>query len=80
MQTDSNRMYICITIMIIRRESKVQGDPIGRQAILTNPDTRELPETEPPTGQHTWAVRGSRHIYNQGLSGLASVGDDALNP
>ena len=34
-----------------------EGDfnPIGRPAMLTNPDPSELPETKLPTKEHTWA-------------------------
>ena len=34
------------------------GDPIGRTTVSTNPDPWELPETKPPTKEHTW--RGPR--------------------
>ena len=33
-------------------EAEGEGDPIGRPAVSTNPDPRELPD-EPPTRQHT---------------------------
>ena len=36
-------------------EAEEEGDPIGRPAVSTNPDPRELPETEPPTRKHTQA-------------------------
>lgn len=31
------------------------GNPIGRPTVSTNLDPWELPETEPPTKEHTWA-------------------------
>jgi hypothetical protein len=34
---------------------KVEGDPIGRTTISTNPDPWELPDTDPPTRQHILA-------------------------
>ena len=30
------------------------GNPIGRPTVSTNLDPWELPETEPPTKEHTW--------------------------
>jgi hypothetical protein len=52
---------------------------LGRPAVSTNPDPRELQETEPPTRQHTWAGRvqtttlplGSLHICSRGLPSQA---------
>jgi hypothetical protein len=35
------------------KKLKEEGDPIGRPSVSTNPDPREVPETEPPTRQHT---------------------------
>jgi len=70
--TDSDRLYICVTIIIIGRESKGEVDAIGRPAGSTNVDPREFLETELPTRQHTQA--------GLGLPSLASVGEDALNP
>jgi hypothetical protein len=32
------------------------GNPIGRPRLSTNLDPQELPETKPPTREHTWAV------------------------
>ena len=29
--------------------------PIGRTTVSTNPDPSDLPETKPPTKEHTWA-------------------------
>ena len=31
------------------------GNLIGRPTLSTNPDPWELPETKPPTKEHTWA-------------------------
>ena len=30
------------------------GNPIGRPTVSTNQDPWELPETKPPTKEHTW--------------------------
>jgi hypothetical protein len=52
---------------------------MGRPAVSTNLDTKELPAPEPNRtiqGQ----VRGHQHVYNRGLPGLALVEDDELNP
>jgi|UPI0000F49788 hypothetical protein len=35
------------------KETEVDGDPIGRPAVSTNLDPRDLSDTEPPTRQHT---------------------------
>jgi hypothetical protein len=53
-----------------------EGNPIGRPAASTDPDSREFSDTEPPTR----LVRGPWHIYSRGLPGLVSVGEDVLNP
>jgi hypothetical protein len=52
----------------------------GRAMVCTNPDPMELPETEPPTRSIHRFIWGSWHICSRGLSGLALVGEDALNP
>jgi hypothetical protein len=44
----------------------------------TNLDTWELPETEPPTKEHT-QVQGPWHICMRGLRCLFSVGKDVPN-
>jgi hypothetical protein len=62
------------------KEAEVEGDPIGRPAVSTNLDPRDLSDTEPPTRQYTPADMRSQHIYSRGLPGLASVREDALNP
>ena len=31
------------------------GNPIGRPTVSTNLNPWELPETKPPTKEHTWA-------------------------
>ena len=61
-------------------EAEGEQDPIGKPAVSTNPDPRELPETEPPTRSTHGLVRGPWQIYIRGLPDLASVGDDVLNP
>ena len=45
-----------------RRTEGIEGDGnlIGRPKVSTNPDPWELPETKPPTKEHTWA--GPRHL------------------
>ena len=42
-----------------------EGDcnPIGRTTVSTNLDPWELPETKPPTKEHTWAVLWSPRTY-----------------
>jgi len=59
-----------------RIEEGKREDPIERSAVSTNLDPRKLPNTEPPTRQHTRAG----HIYSRGLPGLASVEEDRPNP
>jgi hypothetical protein len=55
-----------------------EDDHIERPAVSTNPDPRELPETEPPTIQHKTSLRSPDpwDIYSRRLPGLASVGED----
>ena len=38
---------------------KGRADPIGRSAVSTNQDPRELPETEPPTRSIHRLVQGT---------------------
>ena len=61
-------------------EAEEEVSPIGRPAVSTNPDPRELPETEPPTRSIHRPVLGPWHKYSRGLPGQALVGEDALNP
>lgn len=61
------------------KEHVEEGDPIGRIAVSTNWDLRELSETELPTRSVNGLVRGPWHIYSRDLPALASVGDDELN-
>jgi hypothetical protein len=59
-----------------------EGRPY-RKATSLNLDPSELPETEPPTRQHTLAgpkLLKHIYIYRRGLPGQASVGKDAPNP
>jgi hypothetical protein len=35
--------------------AEVGGNSIGRTEVSSNPDPWELPETNPPTKEHTWA-------------------------
>jgi hypothetical protein len=47
-------------------EAEEAGDPIGRAAVSTNLDLRDLSDTEPPTGQHTPAdMRPPTHIQQR---------------
>ena len=44
-------------------EAEGESNYIGRPTVSTNPDPRELPETEPPTKQHMWDdLRPLAHI------------------
>jgi hypothetical protein len=63
-------------------EVEEQGSPIGRPVVLTNQDPWELPDSEPPTRQHTAAGPSfpQTSIYSRGLPSLASLGKDAPNP
>ena len=57
-----------------------EGDPVGREAVSTHLNPRELPETKPPTRSIPVLVWGPLHLCSWGLSGLALVVDDAFNP
>jgi hypothetical protein len=57
-----------------------EENPIGRIAVSTNWDLRELSETELPTRSVNGLVRGPWHIYSRDLPDLASVGEDEFNP
>jgi hypothetical protein len=49
-----------------------EGDcnPIGRTTVSTNLDPWELPETKPPTKEHTWAGPWPSHMKQRtALSG-----------
>jgi hypothetical protein len=48
-----------------------------RSAVWTNPDPRELPETEPPARRIHGLVRGPWHMYSRSVPCLASVGGKA---
>ena len=61
-------------------EAEEEGDPIGRPGVSTNPDPQDLSDTEPPTRQDTLAGPKPPYIYSRGLSGLASMREDAPNP
>ena len=46
------------------------GNPIGRTTVSTNLDPWELPETKPPTKEHTWAGPWPSHMKQRtALSG-----------
>jgi hypothetical protein len=55
-------------------------NPVGRTTLSTNPDPSKLPETKPPTKEHSWAGLCLLYICSRGLPCLASVGKDVLNP
>jgi hypothetical protein len=47
-------------------EAEEEGNPIRRPVVSTNPEPWELPETEPPTWQYTWAgPRPPTHIQQR---------------
>ena len=52
------------------------GNPIGRPTVSTNLDPWELPETEPPTKEHTQAGLRPWGICSRRLPSLASEGED----
>ena len=56
-------------------EAERESHPIERPTVSPNPDSRELPETEPPTRSIQWPVWGPWHIHSWYLPGLASVGE-----
>jgi hypothetical protein len=59
-------------------EAQRERNPIGRSAVSTNSDPRELPVTETPTKSMHRSVQGPWHKYSRDLPGQASVGEDAL--
>jgi len=61
-------------------ETERESDLIGRPAVSTNPDPRELWDTEPPTRSIEGLVWSPWHICSRGLLHLTSVGEDVLNP
>jgi hypothetical protein len=47
------------------KEAEVEGNPIGRPAVSTNPDPWDITYTEPSTKQHTWGgMRPPMHIQD----------------
>lgn len=44
------------------KEAEGENNPIGRPAVSSNPEPRELPETEAPTRSIHWSVPGPWHI------------------
>jgi len=60
------------------KEAERESNPLGRPAVSTNPDPRELPETEPRTQNMHGPIQGPWHKYSNGLHSLASVGEDVL--
>jgi hypothetical protein len=58
------------------KKLKGRVTPIGQPAVSTNPDPRELPETESPyTG---WSKAPGTYITE--VCQFCSVGDDVLSP
>lgn len=62
------------------KEAEGENDCTGRPPDPTNPDSRELQETEPPSRSIQGLVKGPWHINIRGLLGLSSMGEDVLNP
>jgi hypothetical protein len=54
-------------------EFEEEGDPIGRLAVSTNWDPRDLLNSEPPTRKYTLADLRSLTRIHRRLCGLASV-------
>jgi hypothetical protein len=61
------------------KKLKERVTPTQISSVSTNPDPREFPETEPPTRNIHGLVRGC-YVCSRGVPGLASMGEDALNP
>jgi hypothetical protein len=60
-------------------EAEEEGNLIGRPAVSTSLDPRDLSDTEPPIRQHTLADMRPQHIFSRGLPGLATVREEAPN-
>jgi hypothetical protein len=62
-------------------EAEEEGNPIGRPAILANPDLGS-PRDWTTNQEHTWVERGLGHKFPQrtACSGLTSVGEGSLIP
>ena len=56
------------------------GNSIGRPTISTNTDPWELPETKPPTKEHTQGGLMAWHICSRRLPCQGSVAEDVSNP
>jgi hypothetical protein len=59
--------------------SESDGNPNGITTASTNLDPSELPETKPPTKEHTW-VSPWPNTCSRGLSCLFSMGEVMSNP
>ena len=46
-------------------EAVGDGTTIGGLTVSANLDPRMLPETKPPTEEHTWVFRGLQHIVTE---------------
>jgi hypothetical protein len=55
------------------------GKPIERTNISNSTDLSELPETKPPTKEHTLSSPWPQYICSRGARSLASVGEGAPN-
>ena len=49
------------------KEAERESNPIRRQTVSSNPDPRELPDTEPSTRSKHGPVQDSCHIYSRSL-------------
>ena len=59
-------------------EVEGEADPIGKPAVSTNPDPRDLPETELPTWNIPVSIQSPWYTLSSGLPGLASVEEDSI--
>jgi hypothetical protein len=69
------------TPMVELGEGSFRGEqPHRKSSSLNWPRSQGAPRDGAANQEHTGLVRGPWHIYSRGLSGLASVGEDELNP
>ena len=48
-------------------EAEEEGNPIGRPAVSTNLNPKDLSKTGPPTRQHNQTIWGHQHIFSRRL-------------
>jgi hypothetical protein len=53
-----------------------ESNPLGKPAVSTNPDPRELPETEKSTRSIPGHLPGFWHKYRRGLPGQERCGGE----